>query len=160
MIRPVTLGDAPAICGIYNHYVKNTVITFEERPVSIHEMEGRIREITPVFPWVVWEEAAGIAGYAYIHRWKERSAYRFSVEDSIYLKKGYEGKGIGKRLLSTLLEEIKKTDVHAVVAAITIPNDRSIGLHEKFGFVKIARFPEIGYKLDTWLDVGYWELLL
>jgi phosphinothricin acetyltransferase len=82
------------------------------------------------------------------------------VEDSIYLKNGCEGRGIGKQLLSRLLEEIKKTDLHAVVAVITVPNDRSIGLHEKFGFVKIAQFPEIGYKMDTWLDVGYWELLL
>lgn len=160
MIRPVKPEDAAAICGIYNYYVKNTVITFEEKPVSIHEMEGRIRETTRSFPWLVWETEGTLAGYAYTHPWRERSAYRFSAEDSIYLKQGFEGRGIGKHLLSRLLEEMKKTTIHAIVAGITIPNDRSVSLHEKFGFTHIARFREIGYKQDAWLDVGYWELII
>jgi phosphinothricin acetyltransferase len=160
MIRPVKPGDAAAICGIYNYYVKNTAVTFEEKPVSIHEMEGRIRETAAAFPWFVWETEGDLAGYAYAHPWRERSAYRFSAEDSIYLKNGFQGRGIGKQLLAGLLEAMKKTRAHAIVAGITLPNDRSVGLHEKFGFTGIGRFPEIGYKLDTWLDVGYWVLLL
>jgi phosphinothricin acetyltransferase len=149
-----------AICGIYNHYVKHTVISFEENPVSMKEMEDRIRDIRSVYPWLVWEEAGTVIGFAYVNKWKGRTAYGFSVEDSIYLKQGHEGQGLGTNLLTRLLEEVKKTNIHAVVAGITLPNERSIVLHEKMGFTKIAQFKEIGFKLNQWLDVGYWELLL
>ncbi|MDR2758260.1 MAG: GNAT family N-acetyltransferase [Spirochaetaceae bacterium] len=160
MIRPVRCADAAAVCDIYNYYVENTAITFDETPAMAEAMEDHIREITAHFPWFVWEEGGEILGYASIHPWKERTAYRFSTEDSIYIKQGFQGRGMGKQLLTRLLEEIKKTDIHTVVAGITIPNEKSIGLHEKFGFKKIAQFPEIGYKLGKWLDVGYWELIL
>jgi phosphinothricin acetyltransferase len=160
MIRPVQCDDAAAICGIYNYYVENTVITFDETPVGTEIMTDHIGEITAHFPWFVWEEGGEVLGYAYLHQWKERRAYRFSAEDSIYLKQGSQGRGMGKKLLARLLEEVKNTDIHAIVAGITIPNEKSIGIHEKFGFKKIAQFPEIGYKLGEWLDVGYWELIL
>jgi phosphinothricin acetyltransferase len=149
-----------AICGIYNHYIKHTTISFEENPVSMKEMEARIRDIRSVYPWLVWEEAGDVIGYAYVDKWKERTAYGFSVEDSIYLKQSHEGQGLGTSLLTRLLEEVKKTNIHAVVAGITLPNERSIALHERMGFTKIAQFKEIGFKLNQWLDVGYWELLL
>lgn len=160
MIRTVKSTDAMAICGIYNHYVTHTVISFEENPVSIKEMERRIGDISAVYPWLVWEEAGELMGYAYVHPWKDRIAYRFSVENSIYLKQGHERKGLGTCLLTRLLEEVKKTSVHGVIAGITLPNEGSIALHEKLGFTKIAQFKEIGFKLNQWLDVGYWELLL
>ncbi|MDR3114098.1 MAG: GNAT family N-acetyltransferase [Treponema sp.] len=160
MIRTVKISDAMAICGIYNHYVKHTVISFEENPVSVKEMESRIVDISSVYPWLVWEEARELIGYAYVNKWKDRGAYGFSVEHSIYLKQGHEGKGLGTCLLTRLLEEVKKTMVHAVIAGITLPNKRSIALHERFGFIQIAQFKEIGFKLNQWLDVGYWELLL
>ncbi|MDR2630496.1 MAG: GNAT family N-acetyltransferase [Spirochaetaceae bacterium] len=160
MIRPVRQTDAAAICGIYNYYVENTAVTFDETPAKAEIMEDHIGKITAQFPWFVWEEGGEIFGYAYLHQWKERMAYRFSTEDSIYLKQGFQGRGMGKELLARLLEKIKKADVHTVVAGITIPNEQSIGLHEKFGFKKIAQFPEIGYKLGKWRDVGYWELIL
>jgi phosphinothricin acetyltransferase len=149
-----------AICGIYNYYVKHTVISFEENPISMKEMESRILDISSVYPWLVLEEAGDLIGYAYVNKWKERTAYGFSVEQSIYLKQGHEGKGLGTTLLTRLLEEVKKTNIHAVIAGITLPNERSVALHEKAGFTKIAQFKEIGFKLNQWLDVGYWELLL
>ncbi|MDR1031127.1 MAG: GNAT family N-acetyltransferase [Treponema sp.] len=160
MIRSVKPSDVMAICGIYNHYIKHTTISFEENPVSMKEMEARIRDIRSVYPWLVWEEAGDVIGYAYVDKWKERTAYGFSVEDSIYLKQSHEGQGLGTSLLTRLLEEVKKTNIHAVVAGITLPNERSIALHERMGFTKIAQFKEIGFKLNQWLDVGYWELLL
>jgi phosphinothricin acetyltransferase len=160
MIRLVRTGDARDISEIYNYYIEHTVITFEEVPVSPEEMEERIRNITAGYPWFVWEEAGAVLGYAYINQWKERSAYRFAAEDSVYLRAGQERQGLGGKLMAALLEEVKKTSVHGIVAGITLPNEGSIALHEKWGFKQIACFKEIGYKHDRWLDVGYWELLL
>jgi phosphinothricin acetyltransferase len=160
MIRPATLDDARSICGIYNHYVKTTVVTFEEIPVSINEMRGRIKTVLENYPWIVWEEEGEILGYAYVNKWKERSSYRYSAEDSIYIKNEAQGRGIGKKLFAALLGEARRTGIHVLVAGITVPNDRSVGLHEKFGFKKVAEFGEIGYKMDRWLNVGYWQLIL
>jgi phosphinothricin acetyltransferase len=159
MIRLVKDGDAKNIAGIYNHYVRETVITFEERPVSIGEMAGRIAKVSAKYPWFVMEEDGDVSGYAYVNTWKERYAYRYAAELSIYLKAGLEGKGRGTELMQILLDAVRKTELHALVAGITLPNEKSVALHEKFGFVKIARFNEIGFKLGRWLDVGYWELL-
>jgi phosphinothricin acetyltransferase len=160
MIRPVTADDAPAICEIYNYYIVNTTVTFEENALTPAVMEGRIRNITGKYPWFVWEEGGETLGYAYVHKWHERAAYRFSAEDSVYLRHDAVGRGIGKRLLGRLIEEMRKTDIHVLMAVITIPNERSVALHENFGFKKAAEFREIGYKMNKWLDVGYWELLL
>jgi phosphinothricin acetyltransferase len=160
VLRRVSAGDGAAICSIYNYYIENTVITFEEDPLSVEAMTGRIREISAVYPWFVWEEEGEVTGYAYLNKWKERIAYRYSAEDSIYIKRGHEGRGIGGKLLSRLLEELPGIGIHAVTAVITVPNDRSAALHEKFGFKKAGRLNEIGFKMNRWLDVGYWELLL
>jgi phosphinothricin acetyltransferase len=160
MIRPVNAADAPAICEIYNYYIANTAISFEEEPVSASEMEDRIRTVTAEYPWFVREEGGEAAAYAYVHKWQGRMAYRYTAELSIYVKHGREGRGLGRELMARLLEAVQKTEIHTLVSGITIPNDRSIALHEKFGFQKIARFKEVGFKLDQWLDVGYWELII
>jgi phosphinothricin acetyltransferase len=160
MIRPVRADDASAISAVYNYYVENTVITFEEDPVSAKTMEERIRAVTARYPWLVCEEAGEILGYAYVHAWHERSAYRFTAEDSIYLKHGSEGKGIGTALFGRLLEEVRKLDLHALMSVITVPNAASVGFHEKFGFNRVGRFAEVGFKFGRRLDVGYWELIL
>jgi phosphinothricin acetyltransferase len=160
MIRPASVADAAAIAAIYNPYVEQTVITFEEAPVSLSDMEARIRAIRAGYPYLVWEENGEVLGYAYFSKWKERAAYRFAVEDSIYIKMGHERKGIGGALLTTLIDEARRRSLHAMVAVITVPNERSVSLPEKLGFRKIGQLDEIGFKLGNWLDVGYWELLL
>jgi phosphinothricin acetyltransferase len=160
MIRPVTTADAPAICGIYNYYVVNTAVSFEDDPVSVEEMEDRIRIITGRYPWFVREEGGEVSAYAYINTWRDRAAYRYAAELSIYVKYGREGRGMGRELMARLLEAVRKTGVHVLVSGITIPNERSVALHEKFGFQKVAHFREIGFKLEKRLDVGYWELIM
>jgi phosphinothricin acetyltransferase len=160
MIRPVRIEDGAAICGIYNHYIEHTVITFEEEPLSPEIMENRIRDISAHYPWLVWEEEGQILGYAYAHKWHERAAYRYTAEDSIYIKEGCQGRGIGGKLLARLLGEEKESGVRAIMAVITLPNERSTALHEKFGFTKVGHFKKVGCKFDAWLDVGYWELIL
>lgn len=159
MIRRVTPDDAALICGIYNYYVLNTVVTFEEEPLKAEEMAGRIRTISATYPYLVLEEADGVAGYAYANKFRERVSYRFAAEVSVYLKNGQEGRGLGTQLLEQMLAELWKTDTHALLACIALPNERSVAIHEKFGFEKIAVFREVGFKMNRWLDIGYWELL-
>jgi phosphinothricin acetyltransferase len=160
VIRPVTADDAAAVCGIYNYYITNTVITFEEDELKPAAMEARIRDIAGKYPWFVWEDNGEILGYAYAHQWHDRAAYRFSAEDSVYLRHDILGRGIGWQLLGRIIADLRKTDVHALMSVITVPNERSTALHESFGFKKVGEFREIGYKLNSRLDVGYWELLL
>jgi len=123
-------------------------------------MEGRIREITMKYPWLVLEEGGEIVGYAYANKYRDRSAYRFTAEISIYLRSGEEGKGFGSLLMERLIDKSQSCGIHTLVSGITLPNERSVALHEKFGFEKIAHFREVGFKFGQWIDVGYWEKIL
>jgi phosphinothricin acetyltransferase len=160
MIRPVKESDAEAILGIYNYYIENTVVTFEELPLSLAEMSARIRAISANYPYLVREDEGEVTGYAYVNTWKERSAYKYSAETSVYLKHGTQGKGWGKELLGSLLEAVKTTHLHNLISGITLPNEASIGMVEHFGYKKIGQFHEVGFKKGKWMDVGYWELIL
>ncbi|MDR1225359.1 MAG: GNAT family N-acetyltransferase [Prevotellaceae bacterium] len=157
MIREVKFSDSEAIAEIYNYYIEKSPATFEEVPVAASDMEKRIQELKKDFPYLVCEENEEIVGYAYAHHYHPRSAYRFTLEDSIYIRNGFQGRGTGKALLGELLGKLKNNDVHAIVAAITIPNAKSIALHESFGFKKIGIFKEVGRKFNRWQDVGHWE---
>ena len=160
MIRPVEIADCKAITDIYNYYIETTVITFEETPLSVPEMQDRVNEIRALFPYLVYEEDGEILGYAYVDAFHSRSAYRFTLEDSIYLRNGRQGKGMGRALLNELLNQVKKRGAHSIMAKITLPNERSVKLHEAFGFKNVGTLKEVGRKFDKWLDVGYWELIL
>lgn len=160
MIRPVSLSDAEVICGIYNYYILNTTITFEEDPLNVDEVISRIQKITPNFPWLVYEEESIIKGYTYAGKWKERSAYRYSVETGIYIGPNYINQGIGTQLKGKLIKKLKEKSIHSILCGIALPNPASIALCEKFGFEKVAHLKEIGYKFNKWIDVGYWELIL
>lgn len=160
MIRPVTLADAAAIADIYNYYVVNTTVSFEEAPITPLEMESRIRNVASKFPWLVAEENGVVEGYAYLSTWKARIAYRYTAEISIYLRLGSEGRGLGRMLMEQLLKATAKSNLHVLTACITLPNLRSVSLHEKFGFKKVGHFHEVGFKMNQWVDVGDWELVL
>jgi phosphinothricin acetyltransferase len=160
MIRPALLADAMQIACIYNPYITETVVTFEEQQINAQSMAERMAAVLPALPWLVWQEHDQILGYAYAAPWKQRSAYRHSVESTIYLHPTAIGRGIGTQLYGALLEELRSRKVHAVVGGIALPNVASTTLHEKLGFTKIAHFREVGRKFNTWIDVGYWELLL
>lgn len=144
------------MCEIYNYYVRNTIVTFEEVPVPLPEMAARVAACTEHFPWLVCQVDDAIVGYAYANRWHGRSAYRYSVEVTVYVKHGEGGKGYGGALYARLLEMLAGS-YHAIVAGISLPNEGSVRLHEKFGFQKVAHFREVGRKFDRWIDVGYWQ---
>lgn len=160
MIRNAKSEDAQSICDIYNYYVLNTIVTFEEDIVIADDMAERINKVSEKYMWLVYEQEGEIIGYAYAGEWKSRCSYRFSVESSVYLKNGFSGNGIGSKLYDALLKELNKTNIHAVIGGISLPNKGSIALHEKFGFEKIAQFKEVGYKFEKWIDVGYWEKII
>lgn len=158
-VRPASPQDAAAIAAIYNHYVVNTVVTFEEEPVSAAEFARRMdRNQAGALPWLVVEEDGRVLGYACAAPWKERSAYRYAVEVTVYLAPGNEGHGLGTRLYQRLLPMLKERGIHAVIGGIALPNDASVALHEKFGMRKVAHFTEVGFKFGRWVDVGYWEV--
>jgi phosphinothricin acetyltransferase len=101
-----------------------------------------------------------VVGYAYATKWRVRPAYRHSVESTIYLDQAFAGRGLGRVLYETLLDELRRRELHRVIAGIALPNEASVGLHEAIGFRKAAHFSEVGRKFGRWIDVGYWELKL
>ena len=161
MIRAVRSSDAEAIARIYNQHVLNTIATFEETAVTSQDMAARIAEIGACsLPWLVSEESDAVLGYAYASRWKTRSAYRHSVETTIYLDAASEGRGLGSQLYGALISQLRPQKIHAAMGGVSLPNEASVRLHEKLGFQKVAHFQQVGFKFDRWIDVGYWQLLL
>ena len=161
IVREAQDSDVPAILEIYNPYITRTAVSFEEEPVTEPEMRRRIEEVQSyALPWLCAELDGRLAGYAYATRWRERSAYRFTAETTIYLAEGLLGRGFGNSLYSALLDRVRAAGMHQVMAVITLPNPASVRLHEKLGYVKVAHFSQVGYKFDRWLDVGYWQLAI
>ncbi len=157
-IRPATLQDAADIATIYNHYITGTTVSFEEAPVSTTEMENRLKSVSEAsLPWLVFEEDGQVKGYAYASKWKPRSAYRFSVESSVYLRHDCTGRGLGRLLYEALFAELARRGIHSVIGGVALPNEASVALHEKLGMKKIAHFEEVGFKFGKWLDVAYWQ---
>jgi len=160
MIRPVQPDDAPYLCEIYNHYILETPITFEEDLLTPDDIRQRILETTKTYPWLVCEEDGRLLGYAYGRKWRARAAYRHSVETTVYLHPSATGKGRGAALFDALLTELRSRQFHCVIGGVALPNPASIALLEKFGLRQVAQFREVGRKFDRWIDVGYWQLVL
>ncbi len=160
MIRPCLPSDAPAICAIYNHYVRDTVVTFEEEPVADSDMEQRIRTVTSRLLWLAYEREGAIVGYAYAAPWHARSAYRLSAESTVYLSPACTQQGVGTQLYQALIAELRARRLHCIVGTISLPNAASVALHEKFGFTKAGHLSQLGWKFSRWVDVGYWQLML
>lgn len=158
MIRDARIVDAPAIARIYEHYVRETTVTFEESPVPASDIAARMRRVMAAeLPWLVLEDERGIVGYSYAGRFHERSAYRFSVETTIYLDAERTGRGHGTALYAALLERLRSAGLHAAIGLVTAPNPASEALHAKLGFVQVGRLAEVGFKQGRWIDVGYWQ---
>ncbi len=157
-IRPVAESDAAAICAIYNPYILETVITFEQTQVAKKDMAARICDTAAHYPWLVAVQEGKVVAYAYATRWRARAAYDHALESTIYVDKNFTGRGIAKPLYLELLRELKSRGVHAVVGCIALPNDASVAVHEKCGFVKVALFPQVGRKFERWVDVGFWQI--
>ncbi|WP_321333910.1 N-acetyltransferase family protein [uncultured Bacteroides sp.] len=160
-IREVTLNDAKGLRDIYNHYVGHTAVTFETVPVTVREMRQRIKDVkNSGLPYYVGEMDGRVVGYYYMHKWNNRCAYTSTKEVTVYLDKDYIGKGLGSMLYTHMLLQVDRENTHVLIAGICIPNESSVRLHEKFGFVQSSHMKEIGRKFGEWRDVGHWTLLL
>ncbi len=157
-IRAATPHDAAALADIYNHYITDSIVTFEEVPIDAAEMVRRLADVRSAgLPWLLAEDEGRVVGYAYGAKWNKRQGYRFSAEVTVYLAKGASGKGIGSALYKELLGQLRALGFKSAIGGIALPNEASVALHEKFGFKKAAHYERIGIKFGQWLDVGYWQ---
>jgi phosphinothricin acetyltransferase len=158
LVRDVAPADAERVAEIYDHYVRDTWITFEEAPVPAQEMSRRIDEVRSAsLPWLVAEREGRVVGYAYATKWRGRCAYRYSVESTVYLEPSATGCGLGTALMTALLGRLRAASLHVVIAGIALPNPASVALHERLGLRRVATFEEVGFKFGCWIDVAYWQ---
>ncbi len=167
LIRPVSTADAEALLAIYAPYVEETAVTFECQVPSIEEFTSRIRNVLVRYPYLVAVDGDEIVGYAYASTFKNRAAYDWAVEVSIYVKKGHHGKGIG-RLLYTVLEEILRqqniVNLYACIASTKMEDEYltrdSIHFHEHMGYQIIGEFRQCGFKCNRWYDMVWMEKII
>lgn len=160
-IRDAIAGDGDALAAIYNPYIADTIVTFEEAPVSAADMRDRVADVQRAgMPWLVLDDDGRTRGYAYATTWRTRIAYRHCTEITVYLDDTQWRRGYGTALYAALFERLLATDLHVVLGCISLPNEASIALHEKFGLSKVAHFSEVGFKFGRWIDVGYWQRTL
>lgn len=161
-VRPATRSDLPAILTIYNDAVLNTAASYDYEPRTLEHreawFEAHERHGLPVF--VVETGPAGVVGWSSLSHYHDRKGYQFTVENSIYVAPAHRGCGLGKLLLAPLIESAGTLGLHAIIAAIDAENVPSLRLHERFGFVRVGHFKEVGFKFGRWLDVIYMQRLL
>ena len=156
-IRSATTADAEAIQRIYAPFVLETAISFEEVPPTADEMAGRVTSTLRTHPWLVAVDGRKVCGYVYASAHRERTAYRFSADTTVYIAPQAQRRGIGHALYAELLPDLKGRGVHMAFAGIALPNPGSVALHESMGFAKVGVYREVGFKFGRWLDVGWWQ---
>ncbi|HEU0097209.1 MAG TPA: GNAT family N-acetyltransferase [Allosphingosinicella sp.] len=159
-LRAATPDDAAAIADIYAHFVRESAVSFETEPPAEAAIRARIEGAGRLYPWLVGEDAGTILGYAYAARFRDRPAYRFVVETSVYLRSGAGGRGLGRRLYEPLLAMLESQGFTQAIAAIALPNEASIRLHERLGFERAGTYRQVGWKLGAWHDVWLWQRAL
>lgn len=160
-LRAATPDDAAAIADIYAPFVRGSAVSFETAPPDGAAMRARIEGGGGLYPWLVGEaEDGSVLGYAYAARFRDRPAYRFAVETSVYLRPDAAGRGLGRRLYQPLLAMLEARGFTQAIAAITLPNDASARLHERLGFERAGTYRQVGWKLGAWHDVGLWQRAL
>ena len=159
-IRLATRNDAVGIAEIYRPIVVSTPISFEIEPPDEQEIARRIGKTLTAFPWLVCVNKDLIAGYAYASPHRERAAYQWSVDVSVYVHSDFRRRGVGQALYASLFRIVAAQGYYNAYAGITLPNAGSVGLHESVGFKPLGVYRNVGYKIGAWHDVGWWELAL
>ncbi len=159
-IRAAGADDAAAIAAIYAPYVGGTAASFETKAPDAAEMARRMAAGAGRYPWLVACDDEGVQGYAYACAFRERPAYRFSVETSVYVTEGSVRRGVGTSLYEALFPVLEAQGYTQAIAAITLPSPGSVWLHERFGFRQVGTYEEVGFKLGEWRSVGLWQRAL
>ena len=153
-IRDAVATDLPSIREIYNHYVLNSVVTFDEQPMTLRALRSKFSNAKKLgMPYIVAVSPSGqILGYAYVYPWKTKAAYRFTVENSIYLGPASTGKGLGNALLGALIEKSREAGLKEIIAVIADKGaEASIALHRRYGFTEGGHMGKVGFKFDRWI---------
>ena len=156
-IRNVTIEDATQIAAIYEPWVRDSAVSFEWEPPAPEEMARRIETVSSGYPWLVSEENGSIVGYAYATGFRQRPAYRWSVETTVYVHPEHGSRGVGRAVYTALLDLATVWGFANAYAGIALPNPASESLHASVGFAPIGVFPRAGFKLGEWHDVGWWH---
>jgi phosphinothricin acetyltransferase len=159
-IRDASGDDAAAIAGIYNYYIRTSHATFELETIDVGELRSRIADtVEKGLPFIAATLAGSVVGYAYGRPFRPRPGYRFAVEIAVYVDLGNQSRGVATALYDVLIPRLFDLGAHSLIATIALPNDASVRLHERYGFVKSGELREAGRKFDRWVDVGYWQLV-
>ena len=153
-LRDAAETDIPGIREIYNHYVLNSTVTFDDKAATLAQMRAKFARAKKLnMPWVVAEAPSGqLIGTAWVLPWQEKAAYRFTVEDSIYLGPAAQGRGLGRALLTELIDKSREAGLKEMISLIADKGaDASIALHKKLGFKEVGHMGKVGYKFDRWL---------
>ncbi len=160
LVRLATPADGAAVAAVYRPYVEHTPVSFELRPPTADEMAGRITRLLAYSPWVVAEVDGMVSGYAYTSRFRERPAYDWTAESTVYVASAAQGLGLGRALMGAVIRILTLQGYRSVIAGITLPNDASVGLHDALGFTRVGAFDKVGWKDGAWHGVDFFALEL
>lgn len=160
-VRSATENDLPETLDIYNEIIANSTAIFQYEPQTIEMRKTWFAEKQEKkFPVFIAEENNVIVGFSTFGQFRNWQAYKYSVENSVYVRADCRGRGIGKLLLQPLIDTAKQMQLHTIIAGIVADNEASIALHKQFGFIEVAHFKEVGYKFNKWLDLKFLQLML
>lgn len=159
-VRLATPDDAASCAAIYRPYVERAAVSFEMEAPSTAEMRARIARTLERAPWLVVELDGTVRGFAYATRHRERPAYDWTAETTVYVDEAFTGRGVGQTAMTALLELLRLQGFHLAVAGITLPNPASVALHQALGFREVGVYPAIGWKLGRWHDTGWYAMEL
>lgn len=160
MIRLARAEDAPQIADIYGPFCTESCVSFETEAPGAEEMAARVERVNRRHAWLVDDAGGAVRGYAYASPHRERAAYRWAVEVTVYVGEGHRGAGVGRTLYAELFRRLRAQGIFKAYAGILVPNPASQAFHESLGFTLVGIYRKIGYKLGAWRDVGWWQLAL
>ena len=157
-IRLAEPADLEQFAEIVNHYIETTAINFHDRPQSEEDWEATWEVLHELYPFVVAEKDGVLGGIAYASPWKLRGSYGWTCEVTVYVRAGHERQGLGKALSERMLDILEKQGYRSIVAVIALPNDASVALHRSLGYELAGTLKNLGFKLDEWRDVSFWQI--
>ncbi len=159
-IRPFEERDLAPTVELTNWFIRNTAVHFSTVEDTIDGVRAQWERGRARYPWLVAEVDGAFAGFARAAMWRNRAAYDWSCETAIYMAEGHRGKGLGVRLYTALLDDLRERGFHTAVGGATMPNDASVRLHEKAGFEHVGTYKRVGWKFGRWHDVAFWQAML